>query len=161
MSQESRAFRNALGHFATGVCVITTTSPDGEEVGVTVNSFASVSLDPPLVLWSLDRVSDRVPLFMAADHFIVNVLDGRSQHVSHRLSRKGERSIGDEPCAKGVTTLPILKDALAHFECKVEARHDGGDHVIFVGRVLSFDHKEDGDPLLFYRGRYRSLSGET
>jgi len=161
MPQDSRAFRNALGHFATGVCVITTAGPDGEEVGVTVNSFASVSLEPPLVLWSLDRASDRFPLFMAADHFIVNVLGGHSQHVSHRLSRKGERSIAEEACAKGTTSLPILQDALAHFECKVEARHDGGDHVIFVGRVLSFDHKEDGDPLLFYRGKYRALSGES
>ncbi|MBI1209835.1 MAG: flavin reductase [Alphaproteobacteria bacterium] len=161
MSHDSRAFRNALGHFATGVCVITAQGSDGEAVGVTVNSFASVSLDPPLVLWSLDRASDRFPVFMASDHFCVNVLDGRAQHLSHRLSRKGERSIADEPCAKGKTALPILQDALAHFECKVEARHDGGDHVIFVGRVLSFDFKEGGDPLLFYRGRYRSLSGES
>lgn len=160
MSQDSRAFRSALGHFATGVCVVTTVGPDGEEVGVTVNSFASVSLDPPLVLWSLDRASDRFPIFMAADHFIVNVLDGAAQHLSHRLSRKGERSIATELCARGLTELPILKDALAHFECKVEARHEGGDHVIFVGRVVSFDHKKDGDPLLYYRGRYRALSGE-
>ena len=161
MSQDSRAFRNALGHFATGVCVVTAIGPDGEQVGVTVNSFASVSLDPPLVLWSLDRASDRFPLFMATDHFVVNVLDGASQHLSHRLSRKGERSVAEEQCELGLTALPILKDALAHFECEVEARHDGGDHVIFVGRVLSFDHKSDGDPLLFYRGRYRALSGET
>lgn len=161
MSQESRAFRSALGHFATGVCVVTAVGADGEQVGVTVNSFASVSLDPPLVLWSLDRASDRFPVFMAADHFAVNVLDGSSQHISHRLSRKGERSVSEEQCAQGLTAIPILKDALAHFECKVEARHDGGDHVIFVGRVLSFDHKSEGDPLLYYRGRYRSLSGET
>lgn len=161
MPHDSRAFRNALGHFATGVCVVTTRGADGEAVGVTVNSFASVSLDPPLVLWSLDRASDRFPLFMAAEHFCVNVLDGRAQHISHRLSRKGERSLEMELCKFGTTALPILEDALAHFECKVEARHDGGDHVIFVGRVLSFDHKRDGDPLLFYRGRYRSLSGES
>src|SRR6185503_14640333 len=153
MPHDSRAFRNALGHFATGVCVVTTLGPDGEMVGVTVNSFASVSLDPPLVLWSLDRVSDRFATFMAAEHFCINVLDAGAQHLSHRLSRKGERSVAEEPCAKGMTELPILKDALAHFECKVEARHDGGDHVIFVGRVVSFDHKTDGDPLLFYRGR--------
>jgi flavin reductase (DIM6/NTAB) family NADH-FMN oxidoreductase RutF len=161
MSQDSRSFRNALGHFATGVCVVTARGAEGENVGVTVNSFASVSLDPPLVLWSLDKASDRFPVFMTADHFCVNVLDGAARHLSHRLSRKGERSIADEPCLRGQTMLPILKDALAHFECKVEARHEGGDHVIFVGRVLSFDCKEGGDPLLFYRGRYRSLSGET
>jgi flavin reductase (DIM6/NTAB) family NADH-FMN oxidoreductase RutF len=160
MPNDSRAFRTALGHFATGVCVVTTTGPDGEAVGVTVNSFASVSLDPPLVLWSLDRASDRFPLFMACAHFCVNVLDAGAQHLSHRLSRKGERSVAEEPRFTE-TASPILKDALAHFECSVEARHDGGDHVIFVGRVLSFDHKSDGDPLLFYRGRYRALSGET
>jgi 3-hydroxy-9,10-secoandrosta-1,3,5(10)-triene-9,17-dione monooxygenase reductase component len=161
MPHDSRAFRNALGHFATGVCVVTTQGPNDEAVGVTVNSFASVSLDPPLVLWSLDRNSDRFALFMSADHFCINVLDAKAQHLSHRLSRKGERSVTQEPCAQGVTALPILKDALAHFECKVESRHDGGDHVIFVGRVLSFDHKQDGDPLLFYRGKYRALSGEN
>ena len=161
MPHDSRAFRNALGHFATGVCVVTTQGPDGDAVGVTVNSFASVSLDPPLVLWSLDRNSDRFAVFMAMDHFCINVLDAKAQHLSHRLSRKGERSIAAEPCAKGTTQLPILKDALAHFECHVEARYEGGDHVIFVGRVLSFDHKNDGDPLLYYRGRYRALSGES
>jgi flavin reductase (DIM6/NTAB) family NADH-FMN oxidoreductase RutF len=160
MPHDSRAFRNALGHFATGVCVVTTIGADSEAVGVTVNSFASVSLDPPMVLWSLDRASDRFPVFMAATHFCVNVLDGSAQHLSHRLSRKGERSVADEACLQGATMLPILKSALAHFECEVEARHEGGDHVIFVGRVVSFDHKRDGDPLLFYRGKYRALSGE-
>ena len=159
MPHDSRAFRNALGHFATGVCVVTTRGPDGAAVGLTINSFASVSLDPPLVLWSLDRASDRFALFMAAEHFCVNVLDGAAQPLSHRLSRKGERHLLDEPCAEDAP-LPILKKALAYFECKVEARHDGGDHAIVVGRVLSFGHTDDGDPLLFYRGRYRALSGD-
>src|SRR5258708_1103398 len=120
MPHDSRAFRNALGHFATGVCLVTTFAPDGEPFPLTFNSFASVSLDPPLGLWALDRASDRFPLFMAADHFCVNVLDAGAQHLSHRLSRKGERSIAEEPCSQGMTTLPILTDALAHFECKVE-----------------------------------------
>ncbi len=159
MPHDSRAFRNALGHFATGVCVVTTRGPDGAAVGLTINSFASVSLDPPLVLWSLDRASDRFPLFMAAERFCVNVLDGAAQPLSHRLSRKGERDLLDEPYAEDAP-LPILKKALAYFECQVEARHDGGDHVIFVGGVLSFGHTDDGDPLLFYRGRYRALTGE-
>ena len=147
-------FRHVLGHYPTGVCAVTATGSDGRPAGMIVGSFTSVSLEPPLVLWSLDRASDRFPLFMAASHFCVNVLDGRAQHLSHRLSRKGERSLAEEPCTHGTTELPILKDALAHFECRVEARHEGGDHVIFVGRVISFDHKTDGDPLLFYRGGY-------
>ena len=82
MPHDSSAFRNALSHFATGVCVVTTQGADGEAVGVTVNSFASVSLDPPLVLWSLDRSSDRFALFMTAHHFCINVLDAKAQKTS-------------------------------------------------------------------------------
>ena len=158
MSLNSRAFRDALGQFATGVAVVTARTPTGETVGLTVNSFASVSLDPPLVLWSLDRSSDRFEAFMQADQFAVNVLSDECLTLSQRLSRKGERSLHDEPLRAGTHDLPLLERALAHFECRVEARHDAGDHVIFVGRVLRFSHNENRRPLLYYRGRYRALS---
>ena len=158
MSLDSRAFRDALGQFATGVAVVTARSPEGETVGLTINSFASVSLDPPLVLWSLDRSSDRFQVFMHAGHFAVNILSDESLPLSQRLSRKGERHLRDEPLLSSAHDLPLLGCALAHFECRVEARHEGGDHVIFVGRVLSIRHNARGNPLLYYRGRYRTLA---
>jgi len=157
MKQDSRGFRDALGHFATGVAVITTKGPEGAPLGLTVNSFASVSLDPPLVLWSLDRTSDRFEAFMKAEHFGVNILGGESQAVSHRLSRKGEFSLEGETLREGPHGVPMLECAIAHFECRVEQRHGGGDHVIFVGRVLDCGHRAHGAPLVYYRGRYRAL----
>ena len=158
MSQDSRAFRDALGQFATGVAVVTARASTGEAVGLTINSFASVSLDPPLVLWSLDRASDRFQTFMHAKHFAVNVLADDCTDLSKRLSRKGERGLDGEPLTKGKHDLPVLERALSHFECSVEARHEGGDHVIFVGRVLSFGHNAKRKPLLYFRGHYRALS---
>lgn len=157
MNENSRGFRDALGHFATGVAIVTARSGAGEPIGLTINSFASVSLDPPLVLWSLDRTSDRFKLFMAAEHFCVNTLGDECRAVSQRLSRKGESSLQDDEVRDGAHHLPILKSAIAHFECRVEHRHDGGDHVIFVGRVLDFGHTAHGRPLVYYRGRYRTL----
>jgi len=158
MSLDSRALRDALGQFATGVAVVTARAPNGEAIGLTINSFASVSLDPPLILWSLDRASDRFQVFMQAETFAANVLSDECKALSQRLSRKGERSLEGEPLSKGEHDLPLLERALSHFECSVEARHDGGDHVIFVGRVLSFGRNRQRKPLLFYRGHYRALS---
>jgi flavin reductase (DIM6/NTAB) family NADH-FMN oxidoreductase RutF len=158
MSLDSRAFRDALGQFATGVAVVTARAPGGETVALTVNSFASVSLEPPLVLWSLDKHSDRFQAFMQARHFAVNVLSDECLALSQRLARKGERHLLDEPHFDGEHDQALLERALAHFECAVEARHEAGDHVIFVGRVLSFRHNPERKPLLFYRGRYRALS---
>ena len=159
MSEQSRRFRDALGHFATGVAIVTARGGDGRPLGLTVNSFASVSLDPPLVLWSLDRTSDRFTAFMQTSHFGVNVLGDTNRTLSQRLSRKGELGLEGEKLRDGVY-VPLLDDAIANFECGVEQRHDGGDHVIFVGRVLDFTHKAHGHPLLYYRGRYRVLGEE-
>jgi flavin reductase (DIM6/NTAB) family NADH-FMN oxidoreductase RutF len=158
MPLDSRDFRDALGQFATGVAVVTTRTGAGETVALTINSFASVSLDPPLVLWSLDRGSDRFQAFMQAARFAVNVLSDECLTLSQRLAKKGERHLRDEPHFDGQHDLPVLERALAHFECAVEARHEAGDHVIFIGRVLSFNHNDQRKPLLFYRGRYRALS---
>lgn len=158
MSLDSRAFRDALGQFATGVAVVSARAPTGEAIGLTINSFASVSLDPPLILWSLDRASDRFQTFMHAKHFAVNVLSEDCTALSQRLSRKGERALDAEQLTKGKHDLPVLERALSHFECSVEARHDGGDHVIFVGRVLSFGRNAKLKPLLYFRGHYRGLA---
>jgi len=162
MSEHLRNFRDALGHFATGVAIITTKGPNGAPIGLTVNSFASVSLDPPLVLWSLDRTSDRFTAFMQAEHYAVNILGDANQTLSHRLSRKGEFALEGEPVRTGPHGAPMLTCAIASFECRIEHRHEGGDHVIFVGRVLDFSHTSHGRPLVYYRGRYRVLAdGDT
>jgi len=162
MSEHLRNFRDALGHFATGVAIITAKGPDGAPIGLTVNSFASVSLDPPLVLWSLDRTSDRFATFMQAEHYAVNILGDANQTLSHRLSRKGEITLEGEPLSIGAHGVPMLSCAIASFACRIEHRYDGGDHVIFVGRVLDFSHTSHGRPLVYYRGRYRVLAdGDT
>lgn len=157
MSQDSRAFRDALGHFATGVAVVTAPA-DGGVLGVTINSFASVSLEPPLILWSLDKGSDRFAALMKVPHFAVNMLGGDARELAQRLARKGQAGLDGEPMRMSARGVPLLGCAIAQFECSVENRHEGGDHVIFVGRVLDFDHKSHSDPLIYYRGRYRALS---
>jgi flavin reductase (DIM6/NTAB) family NADH-FMN oxidoreductase RutF len=158
MTQDARQFRNALGCFTTGVCIVTAAGRDCGAIGLTINSFASVSLDPPLILWSLDRSSDTLSVFAEVSHFCINVLSDDAAGLSTRLSVKGNHGLRDEVASIGTGGVPILKNALAHFECEVTARHDGGDHIIFVGRVVQFDYDERGRPLVYYRGRYRGLA---
>lgn len=157
MTSNSRGFRDALGHFATGVAVISARGNGGTPIGLTINSFASVSLDPPLILWSLDRGSDRFAVLMLAGHFAVNVLGAAERNLSQRLSRKGESSLTGEALRDGAHGVPIIRNAIATFECSVEQRHEAGDHVIIIGRVLDFSHATSANPLLYYRGGYREL----
>lgn len=142
-----------MGRFATGVTVVTTRTPDGKFEGVTANSFSTVSLDPPLVLWSLGRTSASFNSFHTASHFTINVLGlhqiALSQHFSTpRLDKLSgiEHRIGHGGC-------PVLSGTIAHFECKTESVVDGGDHVIFIGRVLDASF-HDGEPLVFAKGAY-------
>lgn len=161
MSEEafdSKAFRNALGSFPTGVAVITTTSSAVQHMGITVNSFASVSLDPPLVLWCLDKKSDRFNVFTTAPSFTINILGTDHQYVSSRLAKQGEHSLDGIPLHSTKLGPPALEDALAVFECKSEQIHDAGDHVILVGRVLRFHRHEAGAPLVFFKGKYGALA---
>jgi flavin reductase (DIM6/NTAB) family NADH-FMN oxidoreductase RutF len=158
MSFDSRAFRTALGTFATGVTVITTRPPEGEALGITVNSFASVSLDPPLVLFSLDKASHSFGAFAAASHYVVNVLADDQQDLSRRFSKTGQHGVEGVAAEIGVGGCPRLTGALAQLECAIEARHDGGDHVIYVGRVLGFHLRDDGQPLLYFRSRYADVA---
>lgn len=159
MSFDENTFRQALGTFATGVTVVTAKSPADELLGVTVSSFNSVSLRPPLILFSLDRRASSVAAYEAASHFAVNVLD-RSQLA---LCEKFAQPLTDkwngvafEPGAGGA---PVLPDSLAVFECAAWATYDGGDHVIFVGEVLDLRTRDDGSPLLFHGGVFKSVSG--
>ena len=146
-----RRLREALGRFATGVCVVTTMTPDGP-MGFTANSFASLSLDPPLVLWSPAKASLRYPVFAAARHFAIHVLGVDQQDMMHRFVRGGAGfgGLGQEVTTEGI---PVIPDTLARFDCLQHATHDGGDHLIVVGRVLRVAARA-GEPLVFSAGRY-------
>ncbi|HEX7776424.1 MAG TPA: flavin reductase family protein [Parvibaculum sp.] len=158
MSDDARKFRNALGWFTTGVAVITTQAEGQAPIGITVNSFSSVSLDPPLILWSLDKKSDTVAVFEKVNVFTVNVLREDHREISTRLSRQGDHCLDGLATRVGANGLPAIEEALAHFECEVYARHDAGDHIILLGRVTHYEYAEDGRPLLYHRGGYQGLA---
>ncbi len=146
--------RRAMGLFATGVTVVTACAPDGQLQGVTANSFSTVSLDPPLVLWSLARRARSFAQFEAAPHFAVNVLGAEQIALSRHFAAARSDKLAGIAHALGHGGCPVLAGALAHFECTRESVVDGGDHVIFIGRVLRASFRE-GDPLIFSAGRYR------
>ena len=158
MTFDVRAFRNALGSFPTGVAVVTTTASAEHHMGITVNSFTSVSLDPPLVLWCLDKKSDRYQAFTKAKSYTVSILGTDHQEVSSRLAKQGSHNLDGIGLNRTELGPPALADALAVFECAAEAMHDAGDHAILIGRVLRFARHAQGEPLVFYRGKYGSLA---
>jgi flavin reductase (DIM6/NTAB) family NADH-FMN oxidoreductase RutF len=157
MSFTSREFRDALGRFATGVCVITANPPGFRPFGMTVNSFASVSLDPALVLWSLQKNSECAGAFEAARQFTVNVLGLHQKDVSNRYARKGDHDLQEGEYRLGRSGCVVLKDALTSFECNLHSRIDGGDHIILLGHVVEMANRPSGKPLVFYSGQYREL----
>jgi flavin reductase (DIM6/NTAB) family NADH-FMN oxidoreductase RutF len=147
----SRAFRDALGRFATGVTIVTTAGVEGP-LGFTANSFASVSLEPPLVLWSPARAASRFCHFRDAQFFSIHVLGIDQFGLIERFSRRGEGFAGMDHDLS-IEGVPLLRDALARFDCVQHATHDGGDHLIIVGRVTRFGLR-DGSPLVFSQGAY-------
>lgn len=151
---DRRDFRRALGQFATGVTVVTATASDGRRVGVTVNSFSSVSLDPPLILWSLSRQTGSFSDFTHVTHFAVNVLEAKQHHLSRQFSTPLADKFAGVEFIEGKAGVPILKGVIAQFVCRKVRQYDGGDHVIFVGEVEEYKY-EDGEPLVFHSGRYR------
>ena len=146
-------FRKALGSFATGVTIITTRSADGTPIGLTVNSFNSVSLNPPLVLWSLAETSLSLPIFRDAKHWAVHVLASDQENLSGRFARRGEDKFSGLAVEEGLGGIPLLPGCAARFECRTAFQYEGGDHVIFVGEVLAFNRAETA-PLVFHGGRY-------
>jgi flavin reductase (DIM6/NTAB) family NADH-FMN oxidoreductase RutF len=150
---DPREFRRALGSFATGVTVITTSRPGGEPVGLTANSFSSVSLDPPLVLWSLSLRSPSLQAFEQATHFAVNVLAEDQVNVSRRFATPAPDKFDGVTWHRGLAGLPLLDGTVARLECANAARHVSGDHVIFIGQVERFVF-EIRRPLVFCHGRY-------
>ena len=151
--EEIRSFRNALGAFATGVTVVTTRSGEGIDVGLTANSFNSVSLDPPMVLWSLAKTSRALPIFVSSGYFAVHVLAADQEGISSLFGRPGPDKFAGLDIERGLGDTPLLRDFSARFQCRTEFQYEGGDHVIFVGRVEAFDHS-DRKPLVFHGGQY-------
>jgi 3-hydroxy-9,10-secoandrosta-1,3,5(10)-triene-9,17-dione monooxygenase reductase component len=150
---DARRFRSALGAFATGVTIVTTRDAQGRDVGLTANSFNSVSLEPPMVLWSLARSARSLPAFLGATHFVVHVLAADQEELSLRFAARGSNKFAGLDLERGSARVPMLRGCSARFQCRTAFRHEGGDHVIFVGAVESFD-QSDQPPLIFHGGRY-------
>jgi 3-hydroxy-9,10-secoandrosta-1,3,5(10)-triene-9,17-dione monooxygenase reductase component len=148
-----RAFRDALGAFATGVTIATTRDGCGEPVGVTASSFNSVSLDPPLILWSLAKNSLSHQSFAESGHFAVHVLAASQEPLSNRFARRGDDKFAGLAWRTGALGSPILDDYAALFECRTRHQYEGGDHIILVGEVVAHDARDE-PPLLFHAGRY-------
>jgi 3-hydroxy-9,10-secoandrosta-1,3,5(10)-triene-9,17-dione monooxygenase reductase component len=149
----TRQFRDALGTFATGVTIVTTRSAGGEDIGLTANSFNSVSLDPPMVLWSLGKKSLSLQAFLESGHFAVHVLSASQEQLSVTFATRGADKFAGLELKRGYGGVPLLPGCSAWFECRTAFTYEGGDHVIFVGAVESFEHF-DQPPLVFHAGRY-------
>lgn len=154
---DPRTLRDALGCFATGVTIVTCIAPNGQPVGLTANSFTSLSLDPPLLLVCIAKHANCASAFIEAGHFAVNVLQNGQQPASIRFATRDEDRFGTTPWSEGEFGPPILKDSLGVFECERFQVHDGGDHHILVGRVMKASFDAALDPLLYFRGKYRRL----
>src|SRR3954470_3495932 len=152
---DARDFRSALGCFPTGVCLITTLAPDGRRVGLTANSFSSVSLEPPMVLWSLSRNATSAPAFRDAEYFAINVLAAEDAALSGHFAKAGADKFAAYAgrFSDGMGGAPVLAGALATFECHSRHRYYGGDHIVLIGVVERYAYT-DGAPLVFHRGRY-------
>ncbi|GGA48474.1 flavin reductase family protein [Pelagibacterium lentulum] len=157
---DGRAFRHALGQFPTGVCVVTCRGKD-EDIGMTMSSFNSLSLDPPLVLFSVDRRAMSLPQWEAAGGYAINVLADNQQAISNRFARAGTNKWEGAHFERGFADAPVLTGVAAAFECRRWATHDGGDHVLFVAEVVRLKSAPDRQPLVFSKGRYARLEQTT
>jgi|SRR6476661_4017782 flavin reductase (DIM6/NTAB) family NADH-FMN oxidoreductase RutF len=150
---DPRDFRQALGCFGTGVTIITAVAPDGRRVGLTANSFASVSLNPPLVLWSLGAHSPSLAAFQEATHFAINVLGAHQEPLARQFARPADDKFAGVEWTPGLGGAPVIADAVAVFQCRTADRYYGGDHVIFLGAVESYSYDER-EPLMCSRGAF-------
>lgn len=155
---DAAGFRTALSSFATGVAIVSTAAAGGNPVGVTINSFASVSLSPPLVLWNIAKSALSHDVFVRARYFCINVLAMHQRELSLTFSRAGADKFAGLNCGAGIGGAPKLPEFAACFECETENTYEGGDHTIIVGRVCAFEDRET-DPLIFYRGRFLRKGG--
>ncbi|MGY9054484.1 MAG: flavin reductase family protein [Alphaproteobacteria bacterium] len=159
---DKRAFRDTLGRMPTGVTIITTCDSDGFRAGATVGSFTSLSLDPPLVLFSLDKTANCYEQFLTSTHFSINILAEDQTDLSGIFASKSDRPWGELPLKAGApNSPPLLEECVGYIECTHEATYPGGDHDIFVGRVLKlWNEGLDRHPMLFFGGGYRRLDSE-
>jgi len=148
-----RAFRFALGSFATGITIATTTNREGGPVGVTASSFNSVSVDPPLVLWSLAKNSNSRPAFCSSGHFAIHVLAASQEDLSNRFSRSRDDKFDNVKWSAGKLGSPILSEHASLFQCRTRHQYEGGDHIILVGEVIDYETRDEA-PLLFHGGQY-------
>ena len=156
MAIDPRELRNVMGHFATGVTVITTRDTSGKPFGLTANAFTSLSLTPPLVLICVDKTVDCYPCFEQSKVFVVNFLSEDQEHLSRRFATKGIEKFEGVVCRPGDCGAPIIEGALGHIECKVVSAYEGGDHTIYVGEIQNASASGDR-PLLFFKGKYYRL----
>jgi len=154
---DTQAFRRALGCFPTGVAVVTAKPDNDPPVGITVNSFASVSMNPPLVLWSLRRDSPSRNAFSAAGNFVINVLGSHQTHLAHHFATPSNNKFEGVETVANTWGAPCIRGGVAQFECSILTHYEGGDHIIFLGRVEHF-HRSDGVPLVFWNGRFAAAS---
>ena len=150
---DSKALRNVLGCFGTGVTVVTTIGASGERVGLTANSFSSVSLDPPIVLWSLGKQSRYLPVFNESGRFVINVLGLDQLHLSNQFAKPSDDRFAGVECQVGLGGLPVIQGCAANIECETISAQEVGDHVLFLGKILRYSHIKK-DSLLFCNGAY-------
>lgn len=152
-----RRYRNTLGQFATGVAVITAVNDQDQPVGVTCNSFTSVSLDPPLILWSVASTSASADAFREGKAFAVNILAANQEEIAMRFARSSDAKFQGVAWHEGLEGAPLLEECVAYMECRVDTRYPGGDHVIILGSVEHYVNMER-DPLLFHSGEFRRFT---
>ncbi|MFK7732866.1 MAG: flavin reductase family protein [Pseudomonadales bacterium] len=158
MTDKLIELRNAFGQFPTGVTVITA-NPDGyAPFGMTVNSFSSLSLSPPLLLWSLQNDSECWGAFEKSTQYTVNVLADNQESLSRLYAKKGDHTLKEDHYHVGASGCVVLNDVIASFECSIQERVDGGDHTILIGRVLEVDSQKEAQPLVFFSGQYRRIT---
>lgn len=156
---DPKGLRRALGCFPTGVCLVTAPGPGGRPVGMTINSFTSVSLEPPMVLWALARTASSAPVFREAEYFAINVLGAADLELALHFARSARDKFAPyaERFTPGLGGAPLLEGAAAVFECRTSHRNHGGDHILIIGQVECYTHSED-PPLVFHRGRYAAVA---
>nr|WP_180206924.1 flavin reductase family protein [Pseudomonas sp. SbOxS1]NYU07248.1 flavin reductase family protein [Pseudomonas sp. SbOxS1] len=153
---DPKQFRQALGAFTTGVTIVTTRGADGQDYGLTANSFNSVSIDPPMVLWSINKNSSSARAFTEGSHFAVHILATDQEPLSNRFAKSAADKFSGLDLQRGTRDIPLLDGCSARFQCKTTYQYEGGDHIILVGEVLAFD-RFDKAPLVFHSGGYRRL----
>lgn len=150
---DTKDLRRALGQYMTGVTIVTTAGDNDEPMGITANSFSSVSLEPPLVLWSLSNGAYSTLAFRNAEYFCIHVLTALQQELAERFAQAGADKFGGLDLSRGLGSVPLLDEYVARFQCRTVNQHTVGDHIVFFGEVVEYD-KTDKRPLVFHDGRY-------